>query len=150
MGSHTAHPPLHTAEHLITRLLHERYPALHDFNTRLKSRKAIITFRYAGALDETDRAALEGALQAISAAALPVSEAMMPRTEAEQRLPNMHQVPDDADPVRVVRVGVGAQLVDERACIGEHVANTREIVNPRLPTLRQEEPGAWRLNLVVG
>ncbi len=150
MGSHTAHPPLHTAEHLLTRLLHERFPDLRDFNTRLKSRKAVVTFAYAGNITEADRAELEAALQAISAAALPVSTSTMAWAEAEARLPNLHQVPERSERVRVVRVGEGATLADERACIGTHVATSAEIVNPRLPTLRQEEPGHWRLTLVVG
>jgi len=42
----------------------------------------------------------------------------MERAEAEKRLPNMHQVPADGDRIRVVRVGEGQQLADERACIG--------------------------------
>ncbi|HEX8682598.1 MAG TPA: hypothetical protein VF707_09820 [Ardenticatenaceae bacterium] len=150
MGAHTAHPPLHTAEHLLTRLLHERFPDLTDFQTRLKSRKGVISFTYGGRMTEADRLALEQALQQISADALPVTVGFLPRAEAEARLPNMFQVPDDADPVRVVRVGEGEKVADERACIGTHVANTAEIVNPRLPTLREEEPGRWRVTLVVG
>jgi misacylated tRNA(Ala) deacylase len=150
MGAHTAHPPLHTAEHLLTQLLHERFPGLTDFQTRLKSRKGVITFAYEGPITEADRLALEQALQQISADALPVMVSFLPRAEAEARLPNMFQVPDDADPVRVVRVGDGEKVADERACIGTHVANTAEIVSPRLPTLREEEPDRWRVTLVVG
>lgn len=149
MGSHTAHPPLHTAEHLLTRLLHERFPELSDFSTRLKSRKCVVAFTYAGHIADSERAALEARLRALSEAALPVTVGFMARAEAEVRLPNLHQVPTDADPVRVVWVGEGESLADERACIGAHVANTSEIRNPRLPTLREEEPHQWRLNLVV-
>ncbi|MGB0389780.1 MAG: hypothetical protein ACPGWR_33585, partial [Ardenticatenaceae bacterium] len=65
-------------------------------------------------------------------------------------LPNLHQVPSEADPVRVVRIGEGDSLADERACIGTHVANTSEIKKPRLPTLRQEGENRWRINLMVG
>lgn len=149
MGSHTAHPPLHTAEHLVTRLVHNRFPTLTDFSTRLKSRKAVIAFRYAGDVTEADRLALEQQLQAISTANLPVTEAYMARDEAAVKMPNLHQVPDDSDPVRIVRVGTGDTLADERCCSGRHVTTTAEILNPRLPTLREEEPGLWRLTLVV-
>lgn len=150
MGNFTAYPPLHTAEHLITQLLHSRYPTLRDFQTRLKSRKCVVSFHYEGTIAEADRAELEAALQAISAAQLPVSEHHLPRTEAAARLPNLHQIPEEVDPVRVVRVGDESWLADERACIGQHVAHTGEIQNPRLPTLREEAPDQWRLNLVVG
>ncbi len=150
MGSHTAHPALHTAEHLLTRLLYDRFGSLSNFKTRLKSRKCVVSFVYDGAITKEDCAILQERLQSISAAALSVTATYMARAQAKQRLPNMHQVPPDADPVRVVRVGAGATLADERACIGTHVANTSEIKNPRLPTLRKEPDNGWRINMMVG
>ncbi len=148
MASVTAYPPLHTAEHLITRLVQTRFPTLHTFTTRLKSRKCVVEFDYSGNVTEEDRKALEQALQEIAAAHLPVTIRFIPRAEAEATMPNLHQVPDDADPVRIVQVGEGETLADERCCIGTHIANTSEIHEPRLPTLRWEE-GRWRLTLVV-
>ena len=148
MASVTAYPPLHTAEHLITRLVHTRFSACYDFKTRLKSRKCVVEFGYEGDVTEADRQALEQELKSIAATSLPVVIRFIPRTEAEATMPNLYQVPEDADPVRIVQVGEGASLVDERCCIGNHVANTSEIHEPRLPTLRQEE-GRWRLTLVV-
>ena len=133
----------------MTALLTERAAGLRGFESRLKSRKAVLSFEYDGALGEEDRVALEDALRALCAAALPVTEDFMARDEAEARLPNMYQVPPGDEPVRVVRVGEGEQLADERACIGTHVAHTGEIVNPRLPTLRREKDGRWRVTLVV-
>ena len=150
MASHTAHAALHTAEHLVTRLLHDRFPTLTEFKTRLKSRKCVVTFAYEGDVTQADCATMQEKLHAISAAALPVSATYMERAEAEIRLPNMHQVPADAESIRVVRVGEKDNLADERACIGHHVANTSEIKNPRLPTLRREGAARWRINLVVG
>jgi misacylated tRNA(Ala) deacylase len=149
MASETVYPPLHTAEHLLTRLLCERFQALSNLQIRLKSRKAVFTFSYEGLITPADRESLELALQEIARADLPVIEGSVPRSEALARLPNMHQVPEDADPVRVIQVGVSTGTVDERACIGRHVTSTASIANPRLPTLREEEPGVWRLTLVV-
>jgi misacylated tRNA(Ala) deacylase len=149
MASENVYPPLHTAEHLLTRLLCERFPTLSDLQIRLKSRKAVFTFNYNGTITPADREALERALQKIAREDLPVTEGSLPRAEALARLPNMHQVPEDADPVRVIHVGEGAGVVDARACIGRHVTSTAAIVNPRLPTLREEEPAIWRLTLVV-
>jgi misacylated tRNA(Ala) deacylase len=149
VASESVYPPLHTAEHLLTRLLQQRFPTMGDLQIRLKSRKAVFTFGYEGVITPADRESLEQALQEIARAAFPVMEGSIPRVEALARLPNMHQVPEDADPVRVIQVGEGAQVVDERACIGRHVTTTAAIVNPRLPTLREEEPGIWRVTLVV-
>lgn len=148
MAAVTAYPPLHTAEHLITRLVHTRFPTLYDFKTRLKSRKCVVEFGYDGAVTEADRKALEEQLKGIAVAELRVTIRFIPRAEAEATMPNLYQVPEDADPVRIVQVGEGNSLADERCCIGNHVANTNEIHDPRLPTLRQEE-GRWRLTLVV-
>lgn len=148
MASVSAYPPLHTAEHLITRLIYTRFPALEDFSTRLKSRKCVVEFAYEGSVTEGDRIALESQLKAIALADLPVTIEFLPREVAVRTMPNLHQVPVDADPVRIVRVGVGESLADERCCIGTHVQSTGEIHEPRLPTLRQEE-GKWRITLVV-
>jgi Ser-tRNA(Ala) deacylase AlaX len=148
MASVSAYPPLHTAEHLMTRLLYTRFPTLEAFSTRLKSRKCVIEFTYDGMVTEGDRSALESQLKKISEANLPVTIDFLPREVATQTMPNLHQVPADADPVRIVRVGAGDSLADERCCIGTHVQTTGEIHEPRLPTLRQEE-GKWRITLVV-
>jgi Ser-tRNA(Ala) deacylase AlaX len=148
MASVSAYPPLHTAEHLITRLLYSRFPTLTDFTTRLKSRKCVVEFSYEAQITEADRAALEAQLKEIAASDLPITIDFIPRKVAAATMPNLHQVPADADPVRIVRVGAGNTLVDERCCIGTHVQSTEEIHEPRLPTLRQEE-GKWRITLVV-
>ncbi len=148
MASVSAYPPLHTAEHLITRLLYTRFPTLYDFNTRLKSRKCVVEFAYEGTVTQEDRSAVEEQLKAIALADLPVTIGFIPRQVATLTMPNLHQVPADADPVRIVRVGAGDTLVDERCCIGIHVRSTAEIHEPRLPTLRQED-GKWRITLLV-
>lgn len=148
MASVSAYPPLHTAEHLITRLLYTRFSTLQEFSTRLKSRKCVVEFAYDGKITEADRLALESQLKGIAEADLPVTIDFLPREVAAATMPNLHQVPADADPVRIVRVGVGESLADERCCIGTHVKMTGEIHEPRLPTLRQEE-GKWRITLVV-
>lgn len=148
MASVSAYPPLHTAEHLITRLLYTRFPTLQEFSTRLKSRKCVVEFVYDGTVTEVDRMALESQLKEIATANLFVTIHFLPRQVAVRTMPNLHQVPVDADPVRIVRVGRGENLADERCCIGTHVHSTGEIHEPRLPTLRQEE-GKWRITLVV-
>ena len=116
--------------------------------------RVVVAVRRRVALPQCEEAVAVGAgyrrHQQVVVAALPVTTSYLPREEAEMRLPNMHQVPEDADPIRVVRIGEDDRLVDERACIGTHVANTSEIRNLRLTTLREEEPSRWRVNLVVG
>lgn len=150
MGGSTAYPPLHTAEHLLTSLLFARFANVTAFRSRLKSRKAVLTFRCEDFPDESDRQTLERELRQCCAAGLPVSSRMMGRDEAEQTLPNMHQVPPAMAQIRAVRIGEPPRVADDRACVGQHVSTTAEIIAPRLPTLRAESEGGWRLTLVVG
>jgi misacylated tRNA(Ala) deacylase len=144
MGFANAYPPLHSAEHLLTAVLCRRFPTIHDYSSRLKSRKCVFEFHYDSALTDAEMQAVEAEVQAIAARNLPVETFIIPRDQANH-LPNLHQVPTDADTVRVVRLGDA----DERACIGQHVAHTGEIINFRITTLRQEQPGLWRINFVV-
>lgn len=144
MGFAQAYPPLHSAEHLLTAVLCRRFPRLRDYRSRLKSRKCVFEFSYDGPITETDIAEVEQEVKAIIAADAPTVIRIIPREEAGF-LPNLHQVPLDAETVRVVRLGDA----DERACIGQHVARTGEIVNFRITTVRQEGPGFWRINFSV-
>ncbi|HBY96416.1 MAG: hypothetical protein M5U01_13080 [Ardenticatenaceae bacterium] len=144
MGFADAYPPLHSAEHLLTAVLGRRFPEIREYNSRLKSRKCVFEFHYDGTLTAADLAEVEREVKAIIAA----DEATEIRTvarEAASSLPNLHQVPQGAETVRVVRLGDA----DQRACIGRHVARTGEIVNFRITTLRQAQPGLWRINFSV-
>lgn len=144
MGFANAYPPLHSAEHLLTALLCRRFPGLRDYSSRLKSRKCVFEFSYDGPITAADITAIAAELAAIVARDLPTTTEIVSRAEAGE-LPNLHQVPADAETVRIVRLGDA----DARACIGQHVARTGEIVNFRIPTWREEAPGRWRLNFVV-
>lgn len=144
MGTTSAYPPLHTAEHLLTAVLARHFPEMTNHISRFKSRKCVFEFDYPHPISAGQIAAVEAELQAIIAAAAAVTTFELSREQARY-LPNLHQVPGDAGTVRVVRIGE----YDTRACIGQHVSLTREIERLRLPTFTEIEAGHWRVNLVV-
>ena len=144
MGTTTAYPPLHTAEHLLTAVLQRRFPAMSDYASRFKSRKCVFEFNHPTPLTAEDMEAVEADIRAIIAADVPVRESFVPRAVA-QDLPNLHQVPANADPVRVVHIGAH----DTRACIGIHVTRTGEIQQFRITSFRPVGPTRYRVNFVV-
>ncbi|MSP13852.1 MAG: hypothetical protein EXR62_12965 [Chloroflexi bacterium] len=144
MGTTSAYPPLHTAEHLLTAILARHFPEMTNYASRFKSRKCVFEFDYPHPIPVDQVKAVESELQAIISAAAAVTTYELDREQAGF-LPNLHQVPADAGTVRVVRIGE----YDMRACIGQHVSHTYEIEHLRLPTFMEIETGRWRVNLVV-
>jgi misacylated tRNA(Ala) deacylase len=144
VGTTDAYPPLHSAEHLLTGVLQRRLPSLSNFESRFKSRKCVFEFDYPGPIDQAEILAIEREIQSIIDQAVPVAESFVPRSVAGH-LSNLHQVPAEADPVRVVQMGA----YDQRACIGQHVAHTGEIRHFRITSFRPAGPGRYRLNFVV-
>lgn len=144
MGAVDAHPPLHSAEHLLTAALSERLPGMNNHASRLKSRKCVFEFDYAGELADEDIAWVQQTIEEWIATEADTTIDFVPREEADH-LPNLDEVPDEVDPVRVVRLGE----FDARACAGMHVANTGEIENFRVTSWRAVGDGRYRVNFVV-
>jgi alanyl-tRNA synthetase len=144
MGAVDAHPPLHSAEHLLTAALAERLPEMGSHASRLKSRKCVFEFDYPGGLTADDIDWVEAKIAGWIAAGAATTIEHIPRADAAD-LPNLDQVPDAADPVRVVMLGD----FDVRACVGTHVANTGDIENFRITSWRAVGEGRWRVNFVV-
>jgi alanyl-tRNA synthetase len=136
---------LHTAEHLLTAALQRRLPAMSNYTSRFKSRKCVFQFDHPEPVPPEIIAQVEREIREIIARQVPVQESLRPRGQAGD-LPNLHQVPEEADPVRVVQVGP----YDARACSGAHVAHTGEIRDFRVASFRQVGPNRYRVNIVVG
>lgn len=145
MGAVDAYPPLHSAEHLLTAALAQRLPGMKNHNSRLKSRKCVFEFDYAGELTDEDSAWTQATIEAWIAEATEAVIDFVPRAEAGH-LPNLDQVPAEADPVRVTQLGE----FDRRACFGTHVTNTGQIENFRITSWRAVGAGRYRVNFVVG
>lgn len=144
MGAVDAYPPLHSAEHLLTAALAERLPDMENHISRLKSRKCVFEFDYAGELTDDDIAWVQQTIEDWIAAEAETTVEFVPRAEADD-VPNLEQVPADSDPVRVVRLGE----FDARACAGTHVTNTGVIRKFRITNWRPAGDGRYRVNFVV-
>ncbi len=145
MGTTQAYPPLHTAEHLLTAALQRRLPAMSNYTSRFKSRKCVFEFDHPEPVLPEVIVEVEQEIKDIITRQVLVEEWLRPRAEAGD-LPNLHQVPQEADPVRVVQVGP----YDARACSGVHVAHSGEIRDFRVASFRQVGPSRYRVNIVVG
>lgn len=145
MGAVDAYPPLHSAEHLLTSALTQRLPGMGHHVSRLKSRKCVFEFDYAGALTDEDVAWVQQTIEDWIAAEAETTIEFVPRAGADD-VPNLDQVPVDSDPVRVVRLGE----FDVRACAGTHVVHTGEIDKFRITSWRTVGDGRYRVNFVVG
>ena len=143
MGDPLAHPPLHSAEHLMNSLLETSLPGLSNRVARLKSRKGIIEFDHPTPLTQADIQPIIDAATAAIAADWPVVVSEIPQAEAGH-LPNIEEFPAGLDTVRVVAIGPYP-----RACRGRHVAHTGEIQNFRVTLFTEVGPGRYRLNFAV-
>lgn len=92
MGAVDAYPPLHSAEHLLTAALAERLPRMENHVSRLKSRKCVFEFDYAGNLTDDDIAWVQATIEDWGAAEVETTVEFVPRAEADH-VPNLEQVP---------------------------------------------------------
>lgn len=119
---------MHTCEHILTGTIVKTFGCERPFSTHIEKKKSKIDFRLdiQPTREELDR--LENAVNEVIARELDVTNEFITRAEAMERF-NLSRLPDDAvDTVRIVRIGD----YDACPCIGEHVANTREIPPMRI------------------
>jgi misacylated tRNA(Ala) deacylase len=125
-----AHMRYHTAQHLLSAVLLERFDAETTGN-QLYADHAHLDCAYprfsAADLDE-----IEGQLNELVTADLPVEWYVLDRDVAERRLDpertRLHLLPDSITEVRVVEIGDSdGGVYDRTACAGTHVTTTAEI-----------------------
>ena len=115
--------PMHTAEHVLSGTIAKLYGCGRPFTTHIERKKSKVDFRTDATPSREELDRIEAMVNEVLAQALDVTEEILSRTEAMKRY-NLDRLPDDAgDTVRIVRVGD----YDACPCIGDHVANTREI-----------------------
>ncbi len=93
MGAVDAYPPLHSAEHLLTAALAERLPGMDNHVSRLKSRKCVFEFDYAGNMTDDDIAWVQQTVEDWIAVEAETTIEFVPRTQADD-VPNLEQVPE--------------------------------------------------------
>ena len=114
--------PMHTAEHLLNGAIARRLGCGRAFETHIERKKSKCDFHFERNLTTEELQQIEQEVNGQIEAQVPVSDEVL-RVDAAAKLYDLSRVPAGASTVRIVHIGE----FDSCACIGEHVANTREV-----------------------
>ena len=115
---------MHTAEHLLNQTMVRMFGCARAFSSHIEKKKSKCDYRFTRDLTAEERTELEKRVNDAVKAAMPVTEAVISRREAEEKF-DLRRLPDEASggTLRIVRIGD----YDACPCIGPHVASTAEI-----------------------
>jgi misacylated tRNA(Ala) deacylase len=116
-------PKMHSAEHIANQTMVRMFNCGRCFSAHLGTKKSKLDYYFERPLTDAEIEELEGRINGIVEADLPVSEDIISRVTGERNF-NLKRLPGDAgDEIRIVRIGD----YDACPCIGLHVKTTREI-----------------------
>jgi len=134
------HPPAHTAEHILNGTMVKMFGCARSYNAHIERKKSKCDYRLNREPTAEEIALIEKRVNEVIASNLDVTESFLTQ-EAAASIVELSKLPDDAsETLRIVRVGD----YDACACIGAHVANTREIGTFKIISSDFED-GRWRL-----
>ncbi len=147
-----AHMRYHTAQHLLSAVLLERFDAETTGN-QLYADHAHLDCSYPR-FSTTELAELEERLNDLVAADSPVEWYALDREDAEARLDpertRLHLLPDSITEVRIVEIaGPDGTVYDRTACAGTHVASTSEIGTVEIVGRETKGADAERVEFVL-
>ena len=116
-------PRMHTAEHILNQTLVRLYNCGRAFSSHVEKKKSKCDYRIPRALTDEELKTIESRVNEVISQNLNVTEEFTDKSNASTFL-DLSKLPADApESIRVIRVG----NYDACACIGPHVANTKEI-----------------------
>lgn len=116
-------PRMHSAEHILNQTMDRIYQCGRCFNAHIERKKSKCDYRFKNALSAAEIDNIQAQVNRIIQSDLPVSERVVPISEAEKRY-NVAKLPaDTGDRIRIVSIGD----YDHCPCIGPHVGSTAEI-----------------------
>ena len=128
-------PRMHTAEHILNQTMVRLHGCGRCFSAHIEKKKSKCDYRFDRALGENELREIERIVNEIIAADDPVTEAYMPRGEAQHYF-TLERLPQDAgDTIRIIRVGD----YDSCPCSGPHVQSTGQIGGFRIMSSSFEE-----------
>lgn len=134
------YPPMHTAEHILNQTMVRMFGCPRSKNTHIERKKSKCDYLLNECPSDEQVAAIEAQVNAIIAAALPVTISYVSKEEAAD-IVDLSKLPEDvSDTLRIVRVGE----YDACACIGAHVENSKEIGQFRIIS-HSFDNGVWRV-----
>jgi Ser-tRNA(Ala) deacylase AlaX len=134
------YPPMHTAEHILNQTMVRMFGCPRSKNTHIERKKSKCDYLPNECPSDEQVAAIGAQVNAIIAAALPVTISYVSKEEAAD-IVDLSKLPEDvSDTLRIVRVGE----YDACACIGAHVENSKEIGQFRIIS-HSFDNGVWRV-----
>lgn len=133
-------PPAHTAEHLLNQTMVRMFGCERSKNAHIERKKSKINYNLPSCPTAEQIAEIEQTMQRLIAEDLPVVYKFVTRDEIPEGV-KLDKLPDDAsETLRLVYIGE----YDICACIGTHVASTKEIGNFRITSTSYNE-GSFRI-----
>ena len=116
-------PRMHTAEHILNQTMVRLFSCGRAFSSHVEKKKSKCDYRIPRAMTDEELKTIESRVNEVISQNLNVTEEFTDKSNASTFL-DLSKLPADApESIRVIRVG----SYDACACIGPHVANTREI-----------------------
>ncbi|HCV43429.1 MAG TPA: hypothetical protein DGH68_08080 [Bacteroidetes bacterium] len=116
-------PRMHSAEHILNQTMVRMLNRGRSFSAHIEKKKSKCDYHFERDLTKQEINEIEGRVNEVIAANLPVTEEFMSRSDASQQF-NLTKLPDDVgDTLRIIRIG----HYDACPCRGEHVRSTKEI-----------------------
>lgn len=116
-------PKMHTAEHILNQTMVRLFNKGRSFSAHLEKKKSKCDYKFDRNLNDGEIIDIEKRVNEQIKKNLSVYEEYLNYEEAEKKV-SLDKLPDNkSEKIRIVKVGD----YDECPCIGEHVANTREI-----------------------
>ena len=117
------HAPAHSAEHLLNQTMIRMFGCERSRNAHIERKKSKINYNLAECPTDEQVAEIERKMNELIAQDLPVTFEYVTRDNIPEGV-TLDKLPEDAsETLRIVRIGD----YDICACIGNHVASTREI-----------------------
>jgi misacylated tRNA(Ala) deacylase len=116
-------PRMHTAEHILNQTMVRVFNCGRSFSAHIEKKKSKCDYHFDRNLTPAEIATIEGCVNAVILADMPVREEFTTREEAIKRF-NLDRLPEDAgETIRIITVGD----YDACPCSGDHVHSTVEI-----------------------
>lgn len=134
------HRPSHTAEHLLNQTMVRMFGCERSRNAHIERKKSKINYELATCPTAEQIAEVERTMNELITQDLPVTYEFVTRDNIPEGV-TLAKLPEDAsETLRLVRIGD----YDICACIGQHVASTREIGSFRITSTSFAE-GSFRI-----
>lgn len=130
---------MHTAEHILTRVMKDHYGSTRNYEMHLGKKKTKCDYDVDKEISQRDIRQLEDLVNRTIDQGLPVSKENIPISEADGY--DLWKVPDHLTELTIVRIGD----FDATPCAGQHVDNTSQIGELSISSFDRRENGRLRI-----